>query len=69
MSLAEIRIIAEGRGRKLKSTEFPALAVVSRGQTLFRTEGKGLGCGHRATCRPTPWSAYQSQHSIQSHDT
>ena len=43
--------------------------VVSRGQTLFRTEGKGLGLGHRATCRPAPWSAYQSQRSIQSHDT
>ena len=43
--------------------------VVSRGQTLFRTEGKGQGYGHRATCRPAPWSAYQSQHSIQSHDT
>jgi len=28
------------------------LAVVSRGQTLFRTEGKDLGYGHRATCRP-----------------
>ena len=26
--------------------------VVSCGQTLFRTEGKGLGHGHRATCRP-----------------
>ena len=43
--------------------------LVSRGQTLFRTEGKGLGLGHRATCRTAPWSAYQSQHSIQSHDT
>ena len=43
--------------------------VVSRGQTLFRTAGKGLGFGHRATCCPAPWSAYQSQHSIQSHDT
>ena len=43
--------------------------LVSHGQTLFRTEGKGLGFGHRATCRPAPWSAYQSQHSIQSHDT
>jgi len=42
--------------------------LVSRGQPLFRTEGKGLGFGHRATCRPAPWSAYQSQHSIQSHD-
>ena len=47
----------------------PPLKVVSRGQTLFRTEGEGLGLGHRATCRPAPWSAYQSQHSIQSHDT
>ena len=45
------------------------VVLVSRGQTLFRTEGKGLGYGHRATCRPAPWSAYQSQHSIQSHDT
>jgi len=45
------------------------LKVVSHGQTLFRTEGKGLGHGHRAVCRPTPWSANQSQHSIQSHDT
>jgi len=44
-------------------------ALVSRGQILFRTEGKGLGFGHRATCRPAPWSAYQSHHSIQSHDT
>jgi len=43
--------------------------LVSRGQTLFRTEGKRLGYGHRATCCPNPWSAYQSQHSIQSHDT
>ena len=24
--------------------------------------------GHRAVCRPGPWSVYQSQHSIQSHD-
>ena len=47
----------------------PPTVIVSRGQTLFRTEGKGLGLGHRATCRPAPWSAYQSQHSIQSHDT
>jgi len=31
-------------------------ALVSRGQTLFRTEGKGLGFSHRATCRPAPWS-------------
>ena len=32
---------------------FPGLHVlVSRGQTLFRTKGKGLGYGHRATCRP-----------------
>jgi len=43
--------------------------LVSGGQTLFPTEGKGLGYGHRATCRPTPWSVYQSQHSIQSQDT
>ena len=47
----------------------PKRNIVSRGQTLFRTEGKGLGLGHRATCRPAPWSAYQPQHSIQSHDT
>ena len=47
----------------------PLIILVSRGQTLFRTEGKGLGFGHRATCRPAPWSAYQSQHTIQSHDT
>jgi len=46
-----------------------SLGLVSHGQTLFHTTGKGLGHGHRATCRPTPWSAYQSQHSIQSHDT
>ena len=26
--------------------------LVSRGQTLFRTEEKGLEYGHRATCRP-----------------
>jgi len=44
-------------------------SLVSHGQTLFRTEGKGLGLDHRATCRPAPWSAYQSQRSIQSHDT
>ena len=43
--------------------------LVSRGQTLFRTEGKGLGFGHRATCCPALWSVYQSQHSIQSHGT
>ena len=43
--------------------------LVSRSQTLFRTKRKGLGFGRRATCRPAPWSAYQSQHSIQSHDT
>ena len=43
--------------------------IVLRGQTLFRTEGKGLGYGHRTVCRPAPWSAYQPQHSIQSHDT
>jgi len=43
--------------------------LVSRGQTLFRTKGKGLGHGHRTVCCPAPWSAYQSQHSIQSHDT
>jgi len=42
--------------------------VVPRGQTLFRTKGKSLGFGHKTVCRPTPWSAYQSQHSIQSHD-
>ena len=47
----------------------PSYIIVSRGQTLFCTEGKGLGFGHRATCCPTLWSAYQSQHSIQSHDT
>jgi len=32
--------------------ELPGTVLVSRGQTLFRTEGKGLGFGHRATCRP-----------------
>ena len=31
--------------------------------------GKGLGHGHRAVCCPAPWSVYQSQHSIQSHET
>ena len=46
-----------------------SIDIVSCGQTLFHTEGKGLGFGHRETCRPAPWSAYQSQHSIQSHDT
>jgi len=30
----------------------PLPKVVPRGQTLFRTEGKGLGFGHRATCCP-----------------
>ena len=44
-------------------------ALVSHGQTLLRTEGKGLGHGHRAVCRPAPWGAYQSQHSVQSHDS
>jgi len=43
-----------------------AHTLVSRGQTLFCTEGKCLGHGHRAVCCPTPWSAYQSQHRIQS---
>ena len=43
--------------------------LVLRGQTLFPTEGKCLGHGHRAVCCLAPWSAYQSQHSIQSHDT
>ena len=43
--------------------------IVSHGQTLFSTEGKALGHGHWAVCRPAPWSAYQSQCSIQSHDT
>ena len=33
---------------------------------LFLTEGKGLGHGHRAVSRPTPWNVYQSHHSIQS---
>ena len=47
----------------------PSIKLVSHGKTLFRTEGKGLGHGHRAVCRPAPWSAYQSQHIIQSHDT
>ena len=47
----------------------PSTTLVSRGQTLFRTEGKGLGHGHRAVCHPTPCSVYQSQCSIQSHDT
>ena len=42
---------------------------VSRGQTLFLIKGKGVGYGHGAVCHPAPWSAYQSQHSIQSHDT
>ena len=45
------------------------VGLVSHGQTLFHTEGKGLGHGDGAVCHPTPWSAYQSQHSIQSHDT
>ena len=41
------------------------------GQTLFRNldRGKGLGCGHRAVCHPSRWSAYQSQRSILSHAT
>ena len=45
------------------------LVIVTRGQPLFRTEGKDLGFGHRATCHPASWSANQSQHSIWSHDT
>jgi len=28
--------------------------LVSCGQTQFHTEGKGLGYGHTATCRPAP---------------
>ena len=47
----------------------PSIKLVSHGKTLFHTEGKGLGHGHRAVCRPEPLSAYQSQHIIQSHDT
>ena len=43
--------------------------LVSCGQTLFHTKAKGLGHGHRAVCCPAPWSAYQSQCSIQWHDT
>ena len=55
---------------RFDKTVLPMQELVSRGQTLFRTEGKGLGHGHRAVSgRPTLWSAYQSQHSIQSHDT
>ena len=42
---------------------------ISHGQTLFRTEGRGLGHGHRAVCRSTPWSVDQSQCGIQSRDT
>jgi len=57
----------------MKSWVGPGNKAIARlvlcGQTLFRTEGKGLGHGHRAACRPASWSAYQSQHSIQSHDT
>jgi len=34
--------------------------IVSSGQTPFRTEGRGLGHGYKAVCRPTLWSAYQS---------
>jgi len=30
----------------------PWSMTVSCGQTLFHTEGKGLGHGHRATCHP-----------------
>jgi len=30
----------------------PIMVIVSHGQTLFCTEGKGLGHWHRATCSP-----------------
>jgi len=46
----------------------PTRGLVSRGQTQFHTKGKGLGHGHITICHPALWSAYQSQHSIQSHD-
>ena len=37
-------------GRHLvPATMHPGSTLVSRGQTLFRTEGKGLEYGHRAT--------------------
>jgi len=37
--------------------------------SLACTEGRGLGHGRRAVCRPALWGVYQSQHGIQSHDT
>jgi len=44
-------------------SEDPSISVVSRGTTPSCTEERGLGHGHRAIGCPTPWSAYQSQHS------
>jgi len=64
-----IQYVVMSTGLLSTGCSWQCLRLVSRGQTLFRTEGKGLGFGRRATCRPAPWSAYQSQHSIQSHDT
>ena len=52
-----------------KSVIVASSPLVSRGQTLFRTEGKGLGHGHGAVYHPALWSAYQSQHSIFRHMT
>jgi len=45
----EENILPFGGFNGLVDAEFE---IVSRGQTLFRTEGKGLGHGHRATCCP-----------------
>jgi len=59
--------IAEGIRERAEASLW--YSIVSRDQTLFRTEGKGLAHGHRGVCCPAPRSAYQSQHSIQSHDT
>jgi len=61
-AINKILRLSGGRGRESKYM----YSVVSHDQTSFRTEGRGLGHGHRAVCRPTLWSAYQSQRSIQS---
>ena len=45
--------------------------IISIGNSIFGLVAlqNELGHGHRAVCRPVPWSVYHSQHSIQSHDT
>jgi len=62
-------VFCSGVGQTGWHDNLSAQVVVSRGQTLFCIRGKSMGHGRRAVCRPTPWSVYQSQHSIQSRDT